>query len=156
MTGKAVVLSSIFALTVAETPTPEDDIVKLACQVASQKDIEDKETAKVCELIKEKAPYIQFLSDCQTGFESVWDKVAAHCPPTPKATTPITDVEKAVCELLSQKEIEAKETAKVCKLIKEKYPFIQFTSDCQTGFESVWDNVMTHCPKVAMNKAVLV
>merc|ERR1719345_357065 len=98
MKGKTIVLWSFCALTVAETSLPEnieqrvtaaartDYIEKVVCKFASQKDIEDKETAKTCKLLKKKAPFFHFAPDCRTVVENVWDSVKANCPKTQKAT----------------------------------------------------------------------
>jgi len=135
---------------------PIDDIEKLLCKIASQKEIEDRETTKVCALIAEKAPFFHFKPDCHTVVEGVWDSVIAKCPKMQKATDPAPkDIEKVICELLSQKEIEDKEVAKVCALFKEKIPFFHFEPSCPAAMDAVWDSVIAHCPKTA-NKVIVV
>jgi len=130
--------------------SPIDDVEKLVCKLASQKEIENRETAKVCTFMKEKAPWFTFEPNCTTVVEGAWDAVVAKCPKMQQATGPAPkDVEKLICEMLSKKEIEDKETDKVCKLFKERIPFFHFEPSCKEAMEGVWDSVIAHCPKTA-------
>lgn len=130
--------------------SPIDDVEKLVCKLASSKEIENRETAKVCTFMKEKAPWFTFEPNCTTVVEGAWDAVVAKCPKMQQATGPAPKrIEKLICEMLSKKEIEDKETDKVCKLFKEKIPFFHFEPSCKEAMEGVWDSVIAHCPKTA-------
>ncbi|CAK0889833.1 unnamed protein product, partial [Prorocentrum cordatum] len=60
-------------------PSPAD-MEKLICEVASQKQDEDKAVDEICQVITEKFPNIKFNPDCKTDVEAVWDAAVAKCP----------------------------------------------------------------------------
>merc|ERR1712151_706942 len=90
-------------------PSPAD-IEKLICEVATQKMVEDKATTEVCSLIEEKFPSIHFQPDCKTVAEAAWDAVTARCPHGLESLPSPVDIEKLVCDVATQKQLEDKAT----------------------------------------------
>jgi len=129
-----------------ELPSPAD-IEKLLCQLASQKQIEDKVTSQVCMLINKTFPMIKFSPDCKTTLEGAWDLAVAECPKHLKTFPNPSDLEKLACEFASQKQIEEKATGEICMLINKTFPSIQFNPNCKTLLEGAWDLIVAHCPK---------
>ena len=66
--------------TAAQMDLSLQDMVKLVCQFASQKQIEDRATKAVCEVITHLMPHVVFNPDCETAAEAVWDAAVAQCP----------------------------------------------------------------------------
>jgi len=126
-------------------PMPED-IEKVVCKIATQKEVEDKATSKICSKISEKFPNLKFSPSCEAVMEGLWDKVASMCPKGRASLLilPTTeDIEKLVCKVATQKEVEDKATSAICAKISEKFS----VPDCQGLLEKLWDRVVAMCPK---------
>ncbi|CAK0877861.1 unnamed protein product [Prorocentrum cordatum] len=87
MAARRLVLAAVaYALGTAAQTTPEltlpspADIEKMICELASQKQVEDKAVDEICQVITEKFPNIKFNPDCKTDVEAVWDAAVAKCP----------------------------------------------------------------------------
>merc|ERR1719401_859885 len=107
-------------------PNPAQDIEKLMCKFASQKQIEEKAIDEVCSLIEQKIPSIK-KGECMGAAEMAWDKIVAMCP-NGRAIyepDPVQDIEKLICEFASQRQIEEKAIDEVCSLIEQKIPSIK-------------------------------
>ncbi|CAK0877860.1 unnamed protein product [Prorocentrum cordatum] len=110
MAARRLVLAAVaYALGTAAQTTPEvtlpspADIEKLICEVASQKQVEDRAVAEICQVITEKFPNIKFNPDCKTDVEAVWDAAVAKCPQAQLTLPSPADIEKLICEVASQK-----------------------------------------------------
>ncbi|CAK0877862.1 unnamed protein product [Prorocentrum cordatum] len=139
MAARRLVLAAVaYALGTAAQTTPEltlpspADIEKLICEVASQKQVEDKAVDEICQVITEKFPNIKFNPDCKTDVEAVWDAAVAKCPQAQLTLPSPADIEKMICELASQKQVEDKAVDEICQVITEKFPNIKFNPDCKT------------------------
>ncbi|CAK0877864.1 unnamed protein product [Prorocentrum cordatum] len=147
-------------------PSPAD-IEKLICEVASQKQVEDKAVDEICQVITEKFPNIKFNPDCKTDVEAVWDAAVAKCPQAQLTLPSPADIEKIICEVASQKQVEDKAVDEICQLasqkqvedkavdeicqvITEKFPNIKFNPDCKTDVEAVWDAAVAKCPQAQL------
>jgi len=127
-------------------PSPRD-VEKYVCDVATQKLVEEMATDKVCQLIEKRFPKVHFNPNCHTAVERVWDKVTSFCPKGRLSMPGPRDVEKYVCDVVTQKLVEEMATDKVCQLIKENFPSVHFKPDCHTAVEMAWDKVASLCPK---------
>jgi len=112
-------------------------IEQLACQVAERKDIEDMATAKVCSLI---ANEFKPIPDCIRLLDVAWDTVAAVCPQGHESF--IHKLEKLVCQVAENKDIEKKGTEKICAAIADKYKPIPH---CKKMLDDVWDQMDLTC-----------
>ncbi|CAK0877868.1 unnamed protein product [Prorocentrum cordatum] len=130
-------------------PSPAD-IEKIICEVASQKQVEDKAVDEICQVITEKFPNIKFNPDCKTDVEAVWDAAVAKCPQAQLTLPSPADIEKIICELASQKQVEDKAVDEICQVITEKFPNIKFNPDCKTDVEAVWDAAVAKCPQAQL------
>merc|ERR1740121_1237561 len=108
----------------AQAPSPAV-IKKLICKIASQKQIEDKAVEEICQVITKKFPNIKFQPDCKTDVESVWDAAVAKCPQEQVMMPSPADIEKLICKVASQKQIEDKAVEEICQVITEKFPNIK-------------------------------
>mmetsp|Transcript_13683 Transcript_13683/g.42762 ORF Transcript_13683/g.42762 Transcript_13683/m.42762 type:complete len:287 (-) Transcript_13683:346-1206(-) len=127
-------------------PIP-DDLLKYACAVASDKDIEEKATEKICALIKEKFPGATFEPDCKTVLEKGWEFLEAYCPKGRLSMPSPEEIEKRVCEYAKQRMLEELATEEVCDYMKKNFPSVHFQPDCRTELKKVWDTVKALCPK---------
>merc|ERR1711865_1057819 len=121
-------------------PSPQE-IESLVCKLATQKQIEDKAVTEICSMISKKLQ----MPDCHVVLERVWDKVAAMCPTGQKSKLALPsgqEIEKLVCELATQKQIEDKASTAVCSLIKKKLRI----PDCQDMVEHMWNQIIATCP----------
>eukprot|EP00425_Heterocapsa_triquetra_P016762 CAMPEP_0195133606 /NCGR_PEP_ID=MMETSP0448-20130528/149108_1 /TAXON_ID=66468 /ORGANISM="Heterocapsa triquestra, Strain CCMP 448" /LENGTH=217 /DNA_ID=CAMNT_0040171659 /DNA_START=46 /DNA_END=696 /DNA_ORIENTATION=+ len=129
----------------------QEELARIVCEFASQKQIEEKSTHEVCELIHEKVPQIpQPL--CEQALDKAWDAVEAKCglgPPGKQAPSP-ADIEKIICDLAGQKEFEDIGVEKACNWINKTFPTVQFQPDCKTVLDKIWDTVEEMCPKHAV------
>ncbi|CAK0877859.1 unnamed protein product [Prorocentrum cordatum] len=132
MAARRLVLAAVaYALGTAAQTTPEvtlpspADIEKLICEVASQKQVEDRAVAEICQVITEKFPNIKFNPDCKTDVEAVWDAAVAKCPQAQLTLPSPADIEKLICEVASQKQVEDKAVDEICQVITEKFPNIK-------------------------------
>jgi hypothetical protein len=121
-------------------------IERLACRVAEEKDIEDKATEKVCNLIALK---FKPIPDCIKLLDAAWDKVAAMCPKGYQSLQlfphgMIHKIERLACQVSERKDIEDKATEKVCNAIADKFKPIP---DCTKLLDAAWDEVAAKCPK---------
>ncbi|CAK0877858.1 unnamed protein product [Prorocentrum cordatum] len=157
MAARRLVLAAVaYALGTAAQTTPEvtlpspADIEKLICEVASQKQVEDRAVAEICQVITEKFPNIKFNPDCKTDVEAVWDAAVAKCPQAQLTLPSPADIEKLICEVASQKQVEDKAVDEICQVITEKFPNIKFNPDCKTDVEAVWDAAVAKCPQAQL------
>ncbi|CAK0801370.1 unnamed protein product, partial [Prorocentrum cordatum] len=133
-------------------PSPAD-MEKLICEVASQKQDEDKAVDEICQVITEKFPNIKFNPDCKTDVEAVWDAAVAKCPQAQLTMPSPADMEKLICEAASQKQDEEKAYDEICQVITEKFPNIKFNLDCKTDVEAVWDAAVAKCQQAEVEEA---
>jgi hypothetical protein len=122
------------------------EIEKLICEVATQKEIEDKAVEEVCAVVAERFPSLKFDPDCKTVLEGLWDKAEAMCPKTLEAPDP-SEIEKLLCKLASLKPFEDRSAEEVCSLVTEKFP--ELREGCAKIVEKVWEKVEARCPKEA-------
>ncbi|CAK0889834.1 unnamed protein product, partial [Prorocentrum cordatum] len=132
-------------------PSPAD-MEKLICEVASQKQDEDKAVDEICQVITEKFPNIKFNPDCKTDVEAVWGAAVAKCPQAQLTLPSPADMEKLICEVASQKQDEDKAVDEICQVITEKFPNIKFNPDCKTDVEAVWDAAVAKCPQAEVEE----
>jgi hypothetical protein len=125
-------------------PSPED-IEKLVCKFASQKQIEDKATEAICKVIKSKFPDIP---DCERDVEVVWNAVLTRCPHGRNISLGWSpeEIEKLVCKFASQKQIEDRSTRAICTLIVQKFPAVK-PSECEAALDRAWDAAVKRCPR---------
>jgi len=133
------------------SPVPEDIVKKLACKVASQKQVEDKATDLICEELAAKFPGMRFDPDCSTALEALWDNmVKAECAAVEAPAVDPEDVEKFICELMSKRPVEDRATKLVCTELVALIPNITITpEECETMLEAAWDSMLAQCPKTA-------
>merc|ERR1712025_643365 len=109
--------------------------------------IESKSVDGICRLIKAEIPAAN-LRICDLAVEKIWDKITAHCPkgrdslkfPSPQ------EIEKLVCKIATEKQIEDESVGEVCQVITEKFPSLHFQPDCETAVRGLWDAVTARCP----------
>merc|ERR1712216_103311 len=101
-------------------PTPQE-IEKMVCEVATKKQIESKAVGEICQAISEK---FHPVPECQRILMLAWDGIVAKCPkgresaltfPSPE------EIEKLVCEVATQKQVETKAVGEICQVITEKF-----------------------------------
>mmetsp|Transcript_106400 Transcript_106400/g.328634 ORF Transcript_106400/g.328634 Transcript_106400/m.328634 type:complete len:361 (+) Transcript_106400:74-1156(+) len=126
-------------------PSPQD-IERLICQFATEKMIEDKAVDKICELVNKTWPSIHFSPDCHTVVQEAWDTAAAACPKGAVSMPSPQDVEKYVCDVVTQRMVEEAATHEVCDLIAKEFPGAHFSPDCRTVLERAWDTAKSFCP----------
>jgi hypothetical protein len=95
--------------------TPED-LERMACELVTQKQVEERSTEEVCEAIVAKWPEVSEKL-CQSFLEKAWDSIVERCPKAALQLTP-EDIERMACELATQKQIEEQVTEEVCQLIE--------------------------------------
>ncbi|CAK0807897.1 unnamed protein product, partial [Prorocentrum cordatum] len=133
-------------------PSPAD-MEKLICEVASQKQDENKAVDEICQVIARKFPNIKFNLDCKTDVEAVWDAAVDKCPQAQLTQPSPADMEKLICEAASQKQDEDKAYDEICQVITEKFPNVKFNLDCKTDVEAVWDAAVAKCQQAEVEEA---
>jgi len=134
-------------------------IQKIICQFASLHELEDDVSEEVCKEVTKLFPSIKFDPDCKTVLEELWDTGLALFCPQPNRTSSlakVTDlppippaVQKLICALTGNKDIEDETTGAVCAEVKKVFPDLKFDPDCQTVIEALWDTGHTLlCPAV--------
>merc|ERR1711988_1745636 len=91
-----------------ETAPSPADIEKLICQVASEKQVEDKAVDEVCEAIAAKFPSVKFNPDCKTVVSAYWEKAVAMCPQGYETAPSPADIEKLICQVASEKQVRTR------------------------------------------------
>mmetsp|Transcript_43862 Transcript_43862/g.80126 ORF Transcript_43862/g.80126 Transcript_43862/m.80126 type:complete len:556 (-) Transcript_43862:131-1798(-) len=70
------------------------DPTEAICKLASNKQIEERATDEVCDLIAKKFPTVKIEPDCQTAVEAAWDAAVALCPPTGLEVTAVPETDE--------------------------------------------------------------
>jgi len=133
---RAVLLCFVLA---SARPTPSD-IEQLICQLATNKQVEDRATGAICTAMKAKP-------DCVTALEGVWGTIAAKFPQDCKGLPSPADVEKLICKIATQETIEEQAVVSVCSYVNKTFPNVQFNPDCKTMLQDAWDLIAVDCPK---------
>ncbi|CAK0896299.1 unnamed protein product, partial [Prorocentrum cordatum] len=128
------------------TPPSPADIQQLICEVAPQMQVKDKAVDESCEVLAEKFPDAQFNPDCRTDVGAVWGAAVAKCPQAQLTLPSPVDIEKLICEVASEKQVDDKAVDEICQVIAETFPDIKFNPDCETVVEAVWGAAVAECP----------
>jgi hypothetical protein len=128
-------------------PSPVKDIEELFCKVASQKQIEDKAIDEVSTTIEQKVPMVK-KDACMLASNLAWGKIEKMCPKGREMYnfSPVNDIEKLVCKVASQKQIEDRAIDEVCSIIEEKFPSVK-KGECMIAAKLSWDKIEKMCPK---------
>ncbi|CAK0906738.1 unnamed protein product, partial [Prorocentrum cordatum] len=116
-----------------------EDIKKELCDVASQKDVEEKAIKYVCEKVKDEVNPVE----CNLVLKAAWAHALEDCSPNKTAPSP-ADIEKLICEYASQQPIEDKAVEEICEVVTAKFPSVP---DCKGMVEAAWDKALAMCPK---------
>jgi len=126
-------------------PTPEE-IERMACEVATQKQVEEQSTEEVCEAIAAKFQGVP-KTLCEEMLRKAWDEVVKQCPKSAGRLPTPEEFERMVCEVATKKMVEEVDTHVICKLIEVHFQVPE--AICQPMLEKVWDKAAEHCPKLA-------
>ncbi|CAK0906740.1 unnamed protein product, partial [Prorocentrum cordatum] len=116
-----------------------EDIKKELCDVASQKDVEEKAIKYVCEKVKDEVNPVE----CNLVLKAAWAHALEDCSPNKTAPSP-ADIEKLICEYASQQPIEDKAVEEICEVVTAKFPSVP---DCKGMVEAAWAKALAMCPK---------
>jgi len=122
---------------------------KIVCEILKKEGVEEFLETDGCDYIQKKFPSLQFDPDCKTVVEGLFEVAVSKCPQMEEKLDP-SEVEKFVCKVASNKQIEDHATNEVCDLIAQKFPSVKIEPDCQTAVEAAWDAVVAMCPPTGL------
>merc|ERR1712032_1531523 len=128
-------------------PAPSE-IEKLVCEVATQKQVEDKAIDEICAAIKKESPHNPINAFCHNMVERAWDDIVARCPKGDMKALPTPgEVENLVCKVATQKQVEDKAIDEICASIKKESPHNPINAFCHNMAERAWDDIVARCRK---------
>lgn len=141
-----------------------DTIKKLACEFATQKDIEDKSVGMICHKMCAKGPLKAMEKMCETVLEKDWEKVLKMCPKGAVAVDGEKEKElkgiiekmmkvaaNLVCPYIEKKDFEEKNVEALCEKVfdgstVERSKFLQ--GMCKKVMKDDWDKVAEECKEI--------